>query len=591
MMTMASYNELDATLRSDLSLFVRKVFATVSPNDTFKSNWHIEAIAHELTRCHAGENRRLLITQPPRSLKSICASVAFPAWALGHDPTQRFLCVSYSEGLANEFTRQFRMVTESEWYRRVFPRMRLKTETRTEAITTRGGGRVALSVGGSITGRGADFIIIDDPLKAEDGASETARKRVIDWYHGTLSTRLNDKERGVIILVMQRLHQEDLAGFVIEGGGWHQLNLPAIATDDQAVPVGPHELHHRKAGSILHPERESRETLERIKAEIGSLQFSAQYQQSPVPPEGNLVKREWFRTYDTAPSRGPGIRIVQSWDIATTTDERNDWSVCTTWAIKKKKFYLLDVWRARVEFPALRRKIVNLALAYQAGTVLIERAGPGLQLVQDLRNDQTRGFPRPIGIVPEGDKWMRMEAQTPLPDQVREQARALADDGLQVDAHLARERQHDVRILAELLREPHRGCLRGRRDLAAFDLAQVRRLDADAPGDLAYRIAPVVAAQAFSDRADCGAKARHVSYLQHILARDRQGAPPDARILAKPAEPARLRSPPCLSAPSCPHSPIWPRQRQRPSPACVGASVSGRTSRRARLCASPDQSR
>ena len=200
---------LNSTLRSDLSLFVRKVFATVSPNDAFKPNWHIEAIAHELTRCHAGENRRLLITQPPRSLKSICASVAFPAWALGHDPTQRFLCVSYSEGLANEFTRQFRMVTESEWYRRVFPGMRLKTETRTEAITTRGGGRVALSVGGSITGRGADFIIIDDPLKAEDGASETARTRVIDWYHGTLSTRLNDKERGVIILVMQRLHRED----------------------------------------------------------------------------------------------------------------------------------------------------------------------------------------------------------------------------------------------------------------------------------------------------------------------------------------------------------------------------------------------
>ena len=175
MMTMVSYNELDATLRSDLSLFVRKVFATVSPNDAFKPNWHIEAIAHELTRCHAGENRRLLITQPPRSLKSICASVAFPAWALGHDPTQRFLCVSYSEGLANEFTRQFRLVTESEWYRRVFPGMRLKTETRTEAITTRGGGRAALSVGGSITGRGADFIIIDDPLKAEDGASAPPR--------------------------------------------------------------------------------------------------------------------------------------------------------------------------------------------------------------------------------------------------------------------------------------------------------------------------------------------------------------------------------------------------------------------------------
>ena len=112
-------------------------------------------------------------------------------------------------------------------------------------------------------------------IKAEDGASETARTRVIDWYDGTLSTRLNDKERGVIFLVMQRLHQEDLAGFVIERGSWHELSLPAIATDDQAVPIGPDEMYHRKADSILHPARESRETLERIKAEIGSLQFSA----------------------------------------------------------------------------------------------------------------------------------------------------------------------------------------------------------------------------------------------------------------------------------------------------------------------------
>ena len=241
----------------------------------------------------------------------------------------------------------------------------------------------------------------------------SAGSRVIDWYDGTLSTRLNDKELGVIILVMQRLHQEDLAGFVIERGGWLELSLPAIAPVDQEVSVSPDELHYREAGSILHPERESGETLERIKAEIGSLQFSAQYQQSPVPPEGNLIRRDWLKTYDTAPSRGPGVRIVQSWDIATTTDERNDWSVCTTWAIRQKVFYLLDVWRARVEFPALRRQIVNHALAHRAQTVLIEKAGPGLQLVQELRNDPTPQFPKPIGIVPEGDKRMRMEAQTP----------------------------------------------------------------------------------------------------------------------------------------------------------------------------------
>ena len=410
---MPGSTELDALLRSDLTAFIHKVFVTVSPNDTFKPNWHIEAITYELIRCHARENRRLVITQPPRSLKSICISVAFVAWALGHDPSLRFLCVSYSEGLANDFARQFRMVVESDWYKRIFPRMRLKKETKTECITTRGGGRIALSVGGSITGRGADFIIIDDPLKVEDGASESARRNVMEWYDGTLSTRLNDKERGVIILVMQRLHQEDLAGYLIERGGWHHLNLPAIAIEDQSVRIGPDEVHHRKQGEVLHPERESRETLERIKAEIGSLLFSAQYQQSPVPPEGNLIKREWLKTYDAAPARGPGVRIVQSWDIASTIDERNDYSVCTTWAVKQKAYYLLDVWRDRVEFPELRLKVISHALCHGAQTVLIEKAGPGLQLIQDLMRDTTPRFPNPIGITPEGDKRMRMEAQTP----------------------------------------------------------------------------------------------------------------------------------------------------------------------------------
>ncbi|WP_420346175.1 phage terminase large subunit [Pelagibius sp.] len=410
---MPGYAELDAILRRDLNAFVHKVFTTVSPNDRFEPNWHIEAITYQLMRCYGGENRRLAITQPPRSLKSICTSVAFVAWALGHNPGLRFLCVSYSDALATEFTRQFRMVVESSWYKRVFPAMRLKKETRTECITTRGGGRVAVSVGGSVTGRGADYIIIDDPLKAEDGASEGARNHLIDWYDGTLSTRLNDKERGVIILVMQRLHQDDLAGHLLRRGPWYHLNLPAIALEDQRIDIDIDEVYHRRPGELLHPARESREALERIKSDLGSLRFSAQYQQSPVPPEGNLIKRKWFKVYDTAPERQPGVRIAQSWDIATATGERNDYSVCTSWAIKQKDFYLLDVWRGRVEFPALRRKVIDHAMHYGAQTVLIEKAGPGLQLVQDLRQDTTPRFPKPIGITPEGEKLLRMEAQTP----------------------------------------------------------------------------------------------------------------------------------------------------------------------------------
>jgi predicted phage terminase large subunit-like protein len=410
----ADQRTLAAVLRSDLAAFVHKVFETVSPGDVYQHNWHIEAIAYELGQCLGGYNRRLLITQPPRSLKSICASVALVAWALGHNPASRFICVSYSHELAGELARQFRLVVDSDWYRRVFPRMRLVKDTGTECVTSDGGGRITTSIGGTLTGRGADVIIIDDPLKAEEALSETARKQVIDWFATSLVTRLNDKKCGVILVVMQRLHEDDLVGHLLRQGGWQHLDLPAIATEDHVVRIGPapNDLHHRKEGDLLHPEREPSETLDRIKADIGSLAFSAQYQQRPLPIEGNLIKREWFKRYRRLPQPTADLRIVQSWDVATTTHQTSDYSVCTTWAILEKTYYLLDVWRGRVEYPELKRKVISLQELHAAGIVLIENVGLGLNLVQDLCADSPEGFPNPIPFVPEGNKLTRMEAQT-----------------------------------------------------------------------------------------------------------------------------------------------------------------------------------
>ena len=216
-----------------------------------------------------------------------------------------------------------------------------------ELVTTAGGGRYATSVGGTLTGRGADLIIIDDPLKAEEAMSEVARKRVIDWYAGTLVSRLNDKEHGPIVVVMQRLHENDLAGHLLDQGGWEHLDLPAIAVEDTDIPLGRGKVMTRRAGDILHPERESKDALDRIKAEIGSLMFSAQYQQRPIPLEGNLIRRDWFRYYDALPALR-NKRIVQSWDVAMMTGDTNDYSVCTTWLMIKGDYYLIDVFRARL---------------------------------------------------------------------------------------------------------------------------------------------------------------------------------------------------------------------------------------------------
>ena len=403
---------LAALLRKDFCAFVEKVFHTVAPGDRYLPNWHVEAIAYALSRCRAGDVTRLLITQPPRSLKSICASVAFPAWSLGHDPTQRFICVSYSQDLALELARQFRQVVESDWYRALFPGLRLAKDAGAESITTAGGSRLATSIGGTLTGRGADCIIIDDPMKAEEAASEPARRKVVQWYQGTLTTRLDDKGAGVIIVVMQRLHEDDLAGHVLQSGAWRHLDLPAIAVEHERVEVGRGRFHHRRPGELLHPERESQQVLDGLQAEIGSLRFSAQYQQRPIPAEGNIVKREWLKTYEACPT-GDGVRIVQSWDAATSTGVANDYSVCVTVAIYKGRFYLLSVWRGRLTYPDLKRKIIAEARAYGAHQVLIEQAGPGIPLVQEFIGEHHVGMPRPIGIRPDGDKVMRLVAITP----------------------------------------------------------------------------------------------------------------------------------------------------------------------------------
>jgi predicted phage terminase large subunit-like protein len=401
---------LEAALREDFGTFIAKVFSTVSPGDIYRHNWHVDAIAHELLRVHRGELDRLIMNQPPRSLKSICTSVAFVAWSLGHDPSRRFACCSYSHELAATFARQFRSVIASDWYRRLFPSVRLVKDSEVECITTRGGGRAAIPVGGSLTGRGADVIILDDVMKAEEAQSEKSRRAVIDWFTTTLLSRLDDKKTGSIILVMQRLHEDDLAGKLLVEGGWHHLNLPAIAQEDEDIAIGPAVNYRRRKGDVLHPEREPAEVLERIKREIGSLTFSAQYLQAPVPMEGNLIKRSWIVWYDALPNSSDGT-IVQSWDVASTLSLAGDYSVCTTWLVIKRDYFLIDVWRGRVEFPQLRRKLVALSREHQPHRILVEHAPIGLQLIQDLRASAFTGVPVPQGIKPKGDKLVRMEAQ------------------------------------------------------------------------------------------------------------------------------------------------------------------------------------
>jgi predicted phage terminase large subunit-like protein len=403
---------LEAVLRNDLTAFTQRCFQTIVPGQRFLPNWHIEAIAHELERIRRREIRRLIVTLPPRNLKSICASVAFPAFVLGHDPAVRIVCASYSQDLTAKHARDCRVVMESAWYRQVFPRTRIDPRKNTEAEfeTTARGYRLGTSVGGTLTGRGGNLIIIDDPLKPAEAMSETKRAAVSEWYDTTLSSRLDSKTGDAIVLIMQRLHVDDLVGHVLEKGpAWTHLNLPAIADSPQDVELGNGTTYRRDIGDVLHPEREPLAVLDELKASMGSQAFSAQYQQAPVVPGGVLIKKAWFRSYTRPPEPGPGDRIVQSWDTASKANKTNDFSVCTTWLIRGQDYYLLDVLRKRLEFPDLRRRILAHAARFKTRTVLIEDASTGAPLIQDL---QCEGKIRPIAIPPDRDKIVRLEAQS-----------------------------------------------------------------------------------------------------------------------------------------------------------------------------------
>src|ERR1700736_2846771 len=407
--------EYKTMLRQDFSTFAARCFYDLNPQTELAMSWHVEIIAAKLTAVRHGKIPRLIINLPPRHLKSLLASIAFPAWCLGHDPSAQILCVSYAQDLAGKLARDCRSIMMSPWYRRIFPtRLAPHRQAVQEFITTRQGYRLATSNGGVLTGRGADIILIDDPLKPEEALSDAQRQTANEWFSHTLYSRLNNKRHGAIVIIMQRLHEDDLVGHVLAQEEWEVIRFPAIAEEDEVHEIktilGP-QIFTRRRGDALHPEREPLETLDRIRRTIGEYNFAGQYQQSPAPLGGGLVKAEWFKRYSERDRPERFDRIVQSWDTANKATELSDFSVCTTWGVKGKNLFLLGLFRRRLEYPALKRAVREQQSLFGANEVLIEDKASGTQLIQELIADGCHGVTR---YQPTCDKIMRLNAQTAM---------------------------------------------------------------------------------------------------------------------------------------------------------------------------------
>ena len=254
-----SQAEYAYVLRRDFVSFIERSFYELNPQTRFIPGLHIELIAATLEACRQGKIKRCIINLPPRGLKSHCASIAFVAWWLAHNPASHVICASYGQELSEKLARDCRTVMQSAWYQGLFPTRLAGRQAVHDFSTTEQGSRFATSVGGVLTGRGADLILLDDPLKPDDALSETRRGAVNEWYDNTLLSRLNDKATGRIIIIMQRLHQDDVVGHVLEREPWEVLSLPAIAEEDETRVVESifgQRLFRRQKGEALHPERE-----------------------------------------------------------------------------------------------------------------------------------------------------------------------------------------------------------------------------------------------------------------------------------------------------------------------------------------------
>jgi predicted phage terminase large subunit-like protein len=396
---------------TSLRHFIQRSFYLVNPGGRYIHNWHVEAVAEALQGVGDGTIRRLIINIPPRYLKSFCASVSFPAWILGKNPTRRIIVASYSEKLALRHSLDCRLIIQSDWFRNIFQNCRLSADQNEKYrfSTTKNGYRFATSVGGTLTGYGGDILIVDDPHNPQQAMNNKYRQKVLDWYGNTFSSRLDNRKTGAIVIVMQRLHSDDLTGYLLDrdASGWTHLSLPMQFGEDRIVKVGKFT-REVKGGEFLFPERESEEEMEKIKMDMGSYFFSAQYQQKPMVSDRGMVRGDWLREFS---ENYRFENIYLSFDTAIKNALANDPTVCTIWGEFENNYYLLDVFREWLEYPELRRESIGLIKKWKPSYVLVEDKSSGQALVQDLRREPGCN---PIALKVRADKITRFASVTPL---------------------------------------------------------------------------------------------------------------------------------------------------------------------------------
>jgi predicted phage terminase large subunit-like protein len=357
---------------------------------SFINGRHHKVMAKKFEEIASGKIRRLIINMPPRHTKSEFASYLLPAWFLGKYPNKKIIQCSNTAELAVGFGRKVRNLVGSDVYSSVFPNVALQVDSKAAGrwATNHGGDYFAIGVGGTVTGKGADLLIIDDPHSEQEAAIASTNPEVYDkvyeWYSSGPRQRL--QPGGAIVVVMTRWAKRDLTGRIVkswvdkDGEEWEIIDFPAI------LP----------SGKPLWPEFWSLKELESLKLELPLSKWNAQYQQQPTSEEGAIVKREWWKIWE--PERPPNCEfVIQSWDTAFTKNERSDYSACTTWGVfymneneEDPHVILLDAFKRRMEFPELKETAYQHYMEWEPDAFVVEAKAAGSPLIYELRQ---RGIP------------------------------------------------------------------------------------------------------------------------------------------------------------------------------------------------------
>jgi predicted phage terminase large subunit-like protein len=387
--------------------FVKQSWHVVEPGIPFIVSWHIEIICEHLEAVSAGDIHRLLINIPPRHSKSTIVSVMWPAWEWIADPAQKFLCASYSGNLSTRDNLKTRRLLQSPWYQERWGHMFAfagdqNAKQRFENDKT--GYRLATSVGGTATGEGGSRLILDDPHGAQAAQSEVMRESDLEWFDMVWSTRLNNPKTDAMVTVMQRLHERDISGHILEDiKGWEHICIPA-EWDGKArkTSLGAYD-PRKKKGELICPERFGEKEITTLKQLLGTYGTAGQLQQDPTPSEGGILKVKHFNLWPSKSGLPPFEYILQSYDCAFTEKTTGDPTACSVWAIFTHKgirnAMLIDAWDEHLSYPDLRARAVKdwtteyggmtkdspYSRAKRPDRILVEAKASGQSLLQDLR--------------------------------------------------------------------------------------------------------------------------------------------------------------------------------------------------------------